>query len=58
MDQFVDNYDHSKLNQEDINLPNSSITCNEIEEAIKSPKNEKSRHDGSLLNSTRPLKKN
>jgi hypothetical protein len=36
MDRFVDIYDHPKLNQEDINHLNSSITQNEIEAAIKS----------------------
>jgi glutamyl-tRNA reductase len=47
MDKFVDTYDHPKLNQEDINRLNRSITQNEIEAAIKSlPKKEKSRPDG------------
>jgi hypothetical protein len=35
MDKFLDTYDHTKLNQEDINHLNRSITCNEIEAAIK-----------------------
>jgi hypothetical protein len=35
MDEFLDSYDHPKLNQEDINHLNRSITCNEIEAAIK-----------------------
>jgi hypothetical protein len=35
MDKFLDTYDNQKLNQEDINLLNSFITCNEIEAAIK-----------------------
>jgi hypothetical protein len=43
MDEFPDTYDHPKLNQEDINHLNRSTTCNEIEEAIESPKKEKSR---------------
>jgi hypothetical protein len=44
MDRFLDTYDHSKLNQEEINHLNRPITQNEIEAAIKSlPKNEKSR---------------
>jgi hypothetical protein len=41
-DKFLDIYDQPKLNQKDINHPNRSITCNEIEAAIKeSPKEEK-----------------
>jgi hypothetical protein len=43
MDRFLDTYDNTKLNQEDINHLNKSITQNEIEAAIESPKNEKSR---------------
>jgi hypothetical protein len=42
MDRFLDTYDHPKLNQEDINHLNRSITQNEIEAAIESPKKEKS----------------
>jgi hypothetical protein len=53
MDKFLDIYDHTKLNQEDINHPNKSITCNEIETAIESPQKRKIQ-DFSLLNSTRP----
>jgi hypothetical protein len=40
MDRFLDTYDHPKLKQEDINHLNRSITQNEIEAAIKSPKKE------------------
>jgi hypothetical protein len=36
MDRFLDTYDHPKLNQEDINHLNRSITQNEIDTAIKS----------------------
>jgi lipopolysaccharide biosynthesis regulator YciM len=36
MDRFLDTYHHLKLNQEDINHLNRSITYNEIEAAIKS----------------------
>jgi hypothetical protein len=40
MDRYLDTYDHPKLNQEDINKLNRSVTQNEIEAAIKSlPKN-------------------
>jgi hypothetical protein len=47
VDKFVDTYDHSKLNQEDINHLNRSITQNEIEAAIKSlPKKKSPGHDG------------
>jgi glutamyl-tRNA reductase len=43
MDRFLDTYDYPKLNQEDINHLNRSITQNEIEAAIKNlPKKEKS----------------
>jgi hypothetical protein len=43
MDKFLDTYDHPQLNQEDINHLNRSITCNEIEATIDSPRKEKSR---------------
>jgi hypothetical protein len=47
MDRFLDTYDHSKLNQEDINHLNRSITQNGIEAAIKSlPKKKSSGPDG------------
>jgi hypothetical protein len=36
MDTFLDTYDHPKLNKEDINHLNRSLTQNEIEAAIKS----------------------
>jgi hypothetical protein len=41
MDKFLDTYDHPNLNQEYINHLNRSITSNEIEAAIESPKKEK-----------------
>jgi hypothetical protein len=36
LDIFLDTYDHPKLNQEDINHLNRSITQNEFEAAINS----------------------
>jgi hypothetical protein len=36
MDKFLDISDHPKLNQEDINHLNRSITCNKVETSIKS----------------------
>jgi hypothetical protein len=36
MDKFLGTYDHPKLNQQDINNLNMSISCNEIEAVIKS----------------------
>jgi hypothetical protein len=42
MDRFLDTYNHPKLNQEDINHLNRSITQNEFEAAIKSLPKQKS----------------
>jgi hypothetical protein len=42
-DKLLDTYDHPKLNQEDVNHLSRSIKQNEIEAAIESPKNEKSK---------------
>jgi hypothetical protein len=36
MDRFLDTYDNPKLNQEDTNHLNRSVTQNEIEAAMKS----------------------
>jgi hypothetical protein len=47
MDRFLDTYDHPKLNQEDMNHLNRSVTQNEIEAAIKSlPKKKSPGPDG------------
>jgi hypothetical protein len=47
MDRFLETYNHWKLNQEDINHLNRSITQKEIEAAIKSlPKKKSPRPDG------------
>jgi hypothetical protein len=47
MDRFLITYNHPKLNQEDINYLNRSITQNEIEAAIKSlPKKKTPGPDG------------
>jgi hypothetical protein len=47
MDRFLDTYDHPKLNQEDVNHLNRSITQNEIEAAIKSlPKTREHTREG------------
>jgi hypothetical protein len=57
MDKFLHTYDHSKLNQEDINHLNRFITQNEIEAAIVSQKRKVQDLMDSQLNSIRPLKK-
>jgi type II secretory pathway component HofQ len=46
MEKFLDTYDHPKLNQEDINHLNRSITQNEIEAAIVSQKKKSLGPDG------------
>jgi glutamyl-tRNA reductase len=59
MDRFLDTYDHTKLNQEDIKCLNRSITQNEIKAAIKSlPKKKSPGPDGISAEFYRPLKKN
>jgi hypothetical protein len=42
MEKFLETYDHPKLNQEDTNHLNTSITHNEIEGAMKSLPKKKS----------------
>jgi hypothetical protein len=46
MDRFLDTYDHAKLNQEDLNHLNISITQSEIKAAIESSKKKSSGPDG------------
>jgi hypothetical protein len=59
MDKFLNTYDHPKLNQEDINHLNRSITHNEIEAAVKSlPKKKSPGPDRFSAESTRSSKKN
>jgi hypothetical protein len=59
MNRFLEAFGHPKLNQENINHLNRSITQNEIEAAIKSPKKRKVQDlMDSVLHSTRCLKKN
>jgi secreted Zn-dependent insulinase-like peptidase len=58
MDRFLDTYDHPKLNKEHINHLTRSITQDESEAAIVSQKRKVQDLMDSLLNSTRPLKKN
>jgi hypothetical protein len=43
MDRLLETYNHPKLNQEDVNHLNRSITQKQIEAAIKASKKEKSR---------------
>jgi tRNA C32,U32 (ribose-2'-O)-methylase TrmJ len=57
MDKLRDIYNHTKLNQEDINHLNRSITQNEIEAAIVSQKRKVQDLMDSVLNSIRHLKK-
>jgi hypothetical protein len=58
MDKFLDSYKHSKLNQEDINHLNRSITCNEIEATRVFQKRKAQDLTDSQQNCTRPSKKN
>jgi hypothetical protein len=59
MAKFLGTYDHTKLNQEDINHLNRSVTHNEIEAAIKSlPRKKSPGPDRFSAEFTRLLKKN
>jgi hypothetical protein len=56
MNKFLVTYEYPKLNQENINHLNRSITCNEVEVTIECPKKRKVQGlMDSSLNSTRPL---
>jgi restriction endonuclease S subunit len=58
IDKLLDNYDHPKLNQKDINQISRSTTQNEIQAAIVSQKRKVQYLTDSLLNSIRPRNKN
>jgi hypothetical protein len=58
MDKFLDTYDHVKLNQEDINHLNRSVTHSEIEVAIKSLPKKKISPDGFSTEFYQTLKEN
>jgi hypothetical protein len=58
MEKFLDACNHPKWNKENINHLNKSITQNEIEAATVSQIRKVQDLTDSLLNSTRPLKKN
>jgi hypothetical protein len=59
IDRFLETYNHPKLNQENINHLNRSITQKETETAIKSlPKMKSPGPKDLLLNCIRQLKKN
>ena len=47
MNKFLERYDHSRLNQEEIESMNKSMSSNEIETGIKNlPTNKSPRTDG------------
>jgi hypothetical protein len=58
MERILDTYDYPKLNKNDINHLNRSITQNEIEAAIVSQNRKVQDLMDSLLNSTRRFNKN
>jgi hypothetical protein len=58
MHKFLHAFDLPKLNQKEISHLNTFITSNEIEEIIVSQQGKTQNSMDSLLNSTRPLKKN
>jgi hypothetical protein len=58
MDNILDVFKKSKLKQDNIKHLSSSIMHNEIEVAIVSQQRKAQDPMGSLLNCTRPLKKN
>jgi hypothetical protein len=57
MDKFLDAYNQTKLNQEDINHLNRSSTSNEIKAIIKSLSTKKNLGPDGFMNFTKTLKK-
>jgi RNase H-fold protein (predicted Holliday junction resolvase) len=55
-DKFLDTYDSTKLNQEDINELNRLVGSNEIETVIKNLPTKKSRPDGLTAKSYQTFK--
>jgi hypothetical protein len=58
MNKFLNTYDHLKLNQEDINHLNRSITHDKIETGIESPKKKSPGSDRLSTELNQTLKKN
>jgi hypothetical protein len=59
MDKFLDEFKQSKLNKEDINYIHRPITSNETEAVLTLSQKRKVQDPmESMLNSTRPLRKN
>ena len=57
MDNFLERYNHPRLNQEEIENMNRQITSNEIE-SVNSQQTKVQDHTASLENSTKHIKKN
>jgi hypothetical protein len=58
MNKFLDTYDYPKLNQEDINHLNRSITQNEMKQLSRVSQKRNIQEMMDSLNFIRPLKKN
>jgi len=58
MDTFPETYNLPRLNQEETENQNKSITNREIESVIKNFAKRKAQNQVSLMNSTKHLKKN